>query len=149
MEVENVHELTSFVNNHLVFFVLQGNELVGLDIRTKNGLVVAHFLVESTKLTVSEILIVEQAPLSPAIMITIVVSGSGEINPLRMAELISHEVEVCLSSEGRCDKSDHFMEGHSSAYSERWLLSPVHTVVDFFLKQMHGLGLVANDGLVV
>ena len=55
---------------------------------------VVHGFVEFTQLAISEVLVVFQVPLSSAIVITIVVALSWEIDPLWMAELVTHEVEI-------------------------------------------------------
>lgn len=81
----------------------------------ENGFPVVHHLVELTQLAKSEFFFVLQAPLSPAHVITKVVSLSWEVNPLGVAELVAHEVKVGLSSETDAQESDHLVESHSSA----------------------------------
>ena len=116
MEVEDVDKLSSFINNNLVLFVLQGDILMKLDHSTENGLIVAHLPVKLTKLTVSQVWVVQKTPLSSAIMVAIVVALSWEIDPLRMAKFVAHEIEVCFTAQGLSDQSNHFMESDTSAY---------------------------------
>jgi hypothetical protein len=65
---------------------------------TEYVLPVVHLLIEFVKLAESQALVVFQIPLASAVMITVVVSSSWEINPLGMSELIAHEIKVGLSS---------------------------------------------------
>ena len=53
-----------------------------------------HRPVEFIQMTVPEKIVVRQAPLPPGIAVTPAVSLPREVYPLRMAELITHEVEV-------------------------------------------------------
>jgi hypothetical protein len=82
-------------------------------------------------------------------MITIIVASPREINPLWMTKLISHEVEISFTTKRGGHEPNHLVESHASTHLQRWLLSPVHTEVDLLLEQMHRLGLISNDGLVM
>lgn len=79
---------------------------------------IVHGLVKLTQLAVSQILVIFQVPLSSAIVITVVVTISWEVNPFWVTELIAHEVEVGLSTETEGNKSDHFVEGYASGDTE-------------------------------
>ena len=56
-----------------------------------------HYDIELTKLAVSEVFIISQVPLSSAVIITIAIALSWEVNPLRMSKLISHEVQISFT----------------------------------------------------
>ena len=88
-------------------------------------------------------------PLSPAVMVVEVVALSGEVYPLGMSELISHEVEVSVSAQSDCEESYNLMKRHASVNDKvRWRAF-AHGEVDFSVKEPHGDGLVADYGLVV
>ena len=134
MEVKNVNKLSSLVDDNLVFFILKCNELVGLDHCAENWLIVAHLFIEGSELTESQILIVKETPLPSAVMITIIISLSWEVDPLWMSELISHKVKICFTSQGLGQQTNHFMQRHSSWYSERWLTPSIHAMVNFSIE---------------
>jgi hypothetical protein len=52
----------------------------------------------------------------------VVVAFSGEVNPLWVAKLISHEVEVALAAECLGDQTDHLMQSYPSVDSNSFLL---------------------------
>lgn len=85
----------------------------------------------------SEVLIVQKIPLSPAVVITMIVSLSGEIDPLWVTELITHKIEVSLSTERLCDQSDHLMKCQTSAHPQRWCTILVHASIDFLIEEPH------------
>ena len=53
-----------------------------------------HRLIKSVKILELQIRIIHEAPLSTCMSITITVSHTGKIYPLRMSPLITHKVEI-------------------------------------------------------
>ena len=101
---------------------------------TEDSLPLLHNLIEFTKLAESQILVVLQAPLTFAVVVTEVVSFSWEINPLWMCIFITHEVEVCFTTETESYQPNHLMQRHSSTYDEVII---VFTKVIYFLIKEH------------
>lgn len=73
-----------------------------------------HDLVKLSEAMVVKVFVKLKTPLTTAPVIAPIVALPRKINPLWMAELVAHEVKVCLSSERKCDKADHFVESDSS-----------------------------------
>lgn len=70
---------------------------------------VVHDLIELSKGIVVKVFVIFKTPLAAAPVMTPVVALSREIYPLRMAELVTHKVKVCLAAQCERDKTDHFM----------------------------------------
>jgi hypothetical protein len=98
MEIENKEKLSLLVYDHFVHFICLSDELVLGDHRLELNFSCVHDLVELAELSISKIFVIHEVPLPTAVIITITVAFSWEINPLWMTELIAHEVEVSLTS---------------------------------------------------
>ena len=116
MEVENEYQVSLLVHNDLISFILLRYVLMRLYHGTEGDLYLVHLFVKSIKVTISQVFIVHEIPLTTAILITISVSFSWEINPLWMTELVTHEVKVGLTTEWLWNQSNHLMKSHSSSY---------------------------------
>jgi hypothetical protein len=99
MEIENKHKLSLFVNYHFVLFTCLSDELMRRDHRLELDFSCVHDLIELTELSVSKIFVVHEVPLPTAVIITITVTFSWEINPLWMPELIAHKIKVSFTSQ--------------------------------------------------
>lgn len=121
MEIVDEDQVTLFVYYHFVALIVQGHILVRLDHGAKENLGSVHLLIKIVKLWVSEIFIVHEIPLSSAVLITISVSFTREIDPLRVSKLVAHEVEIALTAERLRNETDHFVDGHSSGNLRRAL----------------------------
>ena len=82
-------------------------------------------------------------------MVAPVVPFSREIDPFGVTELVPHEVEVAFAGEGYCYEPDHFVQSHASEDAGWVWLVDGHLVVDIFVEEPHGEGLVADEGLVM
>lgn len=82
-------------------------------------------------------------------LVTISVSFTWEIDPLRMAELVAHEIKVALTTERLRYETDHLVESHASRYLWRLIGQYRHVGVDLRIKKPHGNGLVTYNGLIV
>mmetsp|Transcript_62153 Transcript_62153/g.116263 ORF Transcript_62153/g.116263 Transcript_62153/m.116263 type:complete len:202 (+) Transcript_62153:1080-1685(+) len=74
-----------------------------------------------------------------------------EVHPLRMAELIAHEVEVALASKALHEEPDHLMEGQApiNGHGVVRILEDAHIRVHGSIHKPEGKGLVTHNGLVV
>jgi len=118
MEVENINKITFLVNNYLVSLMLGGDVLMRLAHRLEDDFHLVHHLIPGSKLSISKVFIIHQIPLSSAVLIAISVSFSWKIDPLRMSELISHEVKIALSTKRLGDQPDHLVKSHTSGDSK-------------------------------
>jgi hypothetical protein len=98
VEIENKEKLSLLVNDHFVLFICLSDELVRGDHRLELDFSCVHDLVKLIELSVSKIFVIHEIPLPTAVIITITVAFSWEIDPLWMPELIAHEIEVSLTS---------------------------------------------------
>lgn len=69
-----------------------------------------------------------------------------EVNPLWMAKLIAHEVEVALASEHSSDQPDHLVQGDTSARVSYWPINR-HAVIHVLVHEPEGDGLVPHQRL--
>ena len=69
-----------------------------LDHRAEKDFGLVHCFIESIKVTISQVVIVHKVPLSTTMLITISVSFTREINPLRVAKFITHKIEVTFTT---------------------------------------------------
>lgn len=67
----------------------------------------------------------------------IVVSGTGEVEPFWVAELVAFEVEVALSSQAVGDQSDHLVQGHASFDGGCEFGQHGHVGVHFLVAEPH------------
>lgn len=121
MEIVDEDEVTLFVYYHFVALIVQGHILVRIDHGAKENLCSVHLLIKIVKLWISEIFIVHEIPLSSAVLITISVSFTREVDPFRVSKLVAHEVEIALTAERLRNETDHFVDGHSSGNLRRAL----------------------------
>jgi hypothetical protein len=99
VEIEYVEKVSFLVGNDLVAFMSKSNKLMWVYHGGELDLIGIHGLVKGTKLAISQVSVVQEIPLSSAVVIAVVVSLSWEVNPLWMTELITHKVEVSLTSQ--------------------------------------------------
>lgn len=98
MEVVDVDQIALLVDNQLLFLVGHDHVLMTLDRRFEQNLRCVHLFVEVVELTVSQILIIHQVPLTAAVLIAVVISFTWEVNPFRMSKFVAHEAEEALAS---------------------------------------------------
>ena len=149
MEVEDKEQLSFFVNDDLVLLICLSDELMLRYHGFELNFCLVHYDIKLTQLAVSEVLIISQVPLSSAVIITITIALSWEVNPFRMSKLISHEVQISLSSETLRYESNHLVQGHSSGNSKSGLKKSTHASVDISVEQPHRMGFVSYDSLVM
>lgn len=99
VEIENKHKLSLFVYDHFVRFTCLSDELVLGYHRLELDFCCVHAFIKLTELSKSKIFVVHEVPLPTAVIITITIAFSWEINPLGMPKLISHEIEVSFTSQ--------------------------------------------------
>lgn len=118
VEVEYEKQSATLKDNELIFFMCQGCELVLTLHSVEDFLPLIHCLVELAELVELEALVVEQIPLSSAVVVAEVVTFSREIDPLRMPELVPHESEEPFASQRLGDEPYHLVQSHTSGDSD-------------------------------
>jgi hypothetical protein len=149
VEVEYEEEVSLLKGYDLVSLMSQSNELVITGQPLELVFQFIHCFVKCFECSISQLLVVTDAPLSSAVMVTESIALSGEINPLWMAKLIPHEVQVCFSTKTHGEKSDHLVESHSSVHSDSQWVFLAHVSVDLLVKQPHGYCFVSHYCLVM
>ena len=72
-----------------------------------------HGSIELVEKLVIEVGVVHQVPLSPGVVITLSVTNSGEVQPLRVAELVADEVKITFPRQGVDQQPDGLVEGEA------------------------------------
>jgi hypothetical protein len=96
-----------------------------------------HVLVEGLELAVAEVRVVGQVPLPPAVVEGPVVALPRKVDPLRMAELVAHEVQVPFTPNRECYQPDHLVQGHASIHCQGFRGLEAHVRVDLAVEQPH------------
>ena len=87
-----------------------------------------HMAIKTAQKSVSEVRIVPEAPLAPGIIIRPSVPLTGKINPVRMAEFVSHKVEIAVPCGRQRDEPHQLVQGHPPVHRQTLLLY-VHMMV--------------------
>ena len=149
MEVENEYQVSLLVHNDLISFILLRYVLMRLDHGTEGDLYLVHLFVKSIKVTISQVFVVHEIPLTTAILITISVSFTWEINPLWMTELVTHEVKVSLTTEWLWNQSNHLMKSHSSSNLVCTIWALWHMRINLCIKELHRNGFITDNSLIM
>jgi hypothetical protein len=72
---------------------------MGMSHHTEDVFPIVHHFVKLTKLTVFQVLVEFQTPLSSAKVHAKVVSWTWKVNPFWMTEFVAHEVQVAFTTE--------------------------------------------------
>ena len=147
MEIERKDTIISSEYKNLFFFILHKK----FRLLVKNGLLTRqsyHCLVEISQISVSEIVRLSQRPLSSGMFVRPVVSLTREVDPLRVAELVTHEGKVTVAAGSHCHQTDHLMKGHTSVHYRR-LGFLIHRGVHLGIHEAERDGLVSHHCLVV
>ena len=146
--VEHKYQISATESEHLVVVFLP--ELIHRErleiIFGRNHL--NHCIIKSIEEFIFKILTIHKIPLTAGILIAPSVPLAREIDPFRMTELISHEVEVASIDCGERNETDHLMESHSAIHGEIIVAHhhmPIHLLVD----QTEDNRLVAHESLIM
>ena len=77
------------------------------------------------------------------------VALAWEVDPLRVPELVAHEVEVALAADGHGDHPDHLVQRHAPGDHVGGLLEGAHAVVHLGIHEPERDRLITHDGLIV
>lgn len=149
MEIEDEQKLALLVGDDLVFLVRKADELMRLDHAAERDLRLVHDAVELAQLAITQLFVVHKVPLASTVVETKAVAFAREINPLRVAKLVTHEVEVGLAAETLRDQPDHLVKSHSARNFECYFVYLGHIRVDLGVEEPHGDSLITDDGLVM
>ena len=145
------------VEHHQTGSPLVGQNLVTVVVATLHRLEVEealfadklyHIGIETVEARIFEQLIVGEVPLPAGILARPAVALAGEVDPLGMAELVAHEIEVAPAARGERNETDHLVQGYAPVY-QQVLRALVHRPVHILVDQAEDDGLVAYERLVV
>ena len=134
MEIENEQQITLLVGDDLVLLMRQSNILVQLHHGTELDLLLIHDSVELAQLTVTQQIVIHEVPLTSAVVKAEAVAFAREVDPLRVTELVSHEVQVGLSAQALRYQSNHLVKGHTAGDSQRYRCQLAHACVDLCVE---------------
>mmetsp|Transcript_34330 Transcript_34330/g.87797 ORF Transcript_34330/g.87797 Transcript_34330/m.87797 type:complete len:213 (+) Transcript_34330:439-1077(+) len=131
--------------------------------KAKGFVQVHHGAVKLEEVLVLEVVRVREVPAAAALVQGAAVAGdelagggavrvvAREVDPLGVAELIAHEVEVRLAAQGHGDQADHLVQRNSAVHSGRAgaKAGRCHEVVHVLVHQPERDCLVAHQRLVV
>mmetsp|Transcript_155367 Transcript_155367/g.498494 ORF Transcript_155367/g.498494 Transcript_155367/m.498494 type:complete len:736 (-) Transcript_155367:1057-3264(-) len=151
VEVEDEQKLTALKGDDLVSLVLERDVLM---LRTQEAVAVlagVHELVEILKELIAQMVSIGKIPPAPTVLVAPVVRGRWKVDPLRVAKLVAHEVQVALSAQGQDEEPHHLVQRKPSVHAERVLgaVHDAHACVHLRVHQPEGQGLVADNGLVM
>ena len=145
MEIEGQHQTAPPAEQGLVVNVQT------LRVLTENAIAaqeLEHPLIEAAKIAIFQVGIVHEAPLTPCVFSAVTVALPGEVDPLRVAEFIAHEIQIALAAQRSGDKADDLVIIHGPLNHRRWIVL-VHMPVHLRIGQPEHDGLVSHQGLIV
>ena len=92
--------------------------------------------------------VVYQMPLTTGILIRPAIAFAREVNPFRMTELITHEVQITSIDSGSGKQTNHLVQSDTSFY-HAVLVTNLEMPVHVGINQAEDDGLVAYQCLVV
>ena len=107
-----------------------------------------HLPIEVAQPMVAQVFIVNQIPLATGILVRPAITLTREVNPFRMSELITHEVQIAAIDGTSRHEANHLMQGNTALCNVVDILLgkvPVHVGI----YQSEDDGLVAYKCLVV
>jgi hypothetical protein len=114
MEVEHPKKPGSLKCYHLVHLVLEADVCLRGVQPAILLLSPLHLAVKLIEEPVAEKVIVDKVELSTSVVEAVVVSLSGKVQPFRMPEFITFEVEIALTSQPVGDQAQHLMQREAS-----------------------------------
>jgi hypothetical protein len=96
-----------------------------------------HTRIKLVQELISKKMVVSQVELTASIPETIVVSGTREVEPFRVTELVTLKIEVAFTTETICDETDHFVKCHASLNDRGELSKGRHVRVQLSIAKMH------------
>ena len=148
MEIESEEEPVPGKDQDL-FLVLQEPHVthaLGEDLMLLGQL--HHVLIEVVQPLVFQEAVLLQAPLTAAEMEAPAVAFPGEVDPLRMTELIAHEVQIALTAAGKGEQPDQLVQSDGPV-DHRVVGGLVHIRIHGSVCQAEDHGLIAHQSLVM
>lgn len=121
MEVEHKYTQPLLKDSNFVVVVLGPNIPKGGVENIITYINVDHSFVKSIQLPILEQLVIKKVPPAPTVVIAPVVTLPGEVYPLRVAKLITHEVQVRIPTQTERYQPDHLVQGHPPEHRRRLL----------------------------
>ena len=147
-EVEHKHQVAAHVGQHLVVVLVPqlayGRGLEVVHAREQ----VYHVVVPVVQVLVFQVLAVDQRPLAAGILVAPAVALAREVDPLGVAPLVAHEVEVGPVDERGCGHAYHLVQGHA-AVDHAVVVAHHHVPVHLLVDEAEDDGLIAHQRLVV
>mmetsp|Transcript_24606 Transcript_24606/g.76616 ORF Transcript_24606/g.76616 Transcript_24606/m.76616 type:complete len:642 (+) Transcript_24606:455-2380(+) len=151
VQVEDKEEVAALECDDLVAVILERDVLVLRGEPAEAVLAGLHQLIEGLEELVAEVVRIGQVPAAPAVLVAAAILRPREVNPLRVPELVAHEVQIPLAAEAQHQQPDHLVHGEAPVDAEGGLrtLDEAHAGVHLCVHEPEGDRLVADNRLVV
>mmetsp|Transcript_11978 Transcript_11978/g.25167 ORF Transcript_11978/g.25167 Transcript_11978/m.25167 type:complete len:437 (+) Transcript_11978:306-1616(+) len=149
MEVEDEEVVAALEGDHLPLVVHSGDRAVPLHQKVCLRLQFEHVSVELLQFVVEQRCVVSQVPSSPGIFEAIAVGLAGEVDPVRVAELVPHEGEVPPPADAHGEQADHLVQRDAAVDAVGGGPERAHAVVHVGVHEPEGNRLGPHQRLVV
>lgn len=145
VEVEDEDQAGALKDDDLVTLVLERD--VGLRSVQPAVLVLGqvHRPVEVVEVLVTQEAILGKVELASGVPERVLVALAGEVEPLRVAELVALEVEVTLTTQGMGEETDQLVKSHAAVNDRGERREDRHVGVQLGIAKMHHEGLVTDE----
>lgn len=144
VEVEDPQQARALKHNDLVALVLEA------DVRLRRMqpavllLCPLHLGVEVVEESVAQELVVDEVELAARVVERVSVAFAGEVEPLRVPELVAFEIEVALAAEAVRDEADHLVQREAAGDDGGFFGEGRHVRVHFGVAEPEEEGFVTD-----
>lgn len=98
---------------------------------------ILHGSIKVVEKSVSQEGIIEDIPLPSSVVVRVVVSGTREVEPFRVAEFITLKVEITFATQSVSEESNHFVEGKTALNDGGKVGECRHVSIELFITEPH------------
>jgi len=96
-----------------------------------------HGSIKVVEKFVSQEGVIKDIPLPSGVVVRVVVPGTREVEPFRVAEFITLKVEVAFTTQSVSEESDHFVEGKTALNDGGKVGECRHVSIELFITEPH------------
>ncbi len=107
-----------------------------------------HGAVKYFQAQIMQIVAIGKRPEPPGVLVGIVVSRPGEIDPFRMAEFIAHKIQICFPGQSKSNQPDHFVQSQAPI-DDRMRLQFAHVPVHLLIHKPESERFIPHQSLIM